>query len=159
MIHTVKGFSTVDETEVDVFLKFTWFLYDPANVGNLISGSSHFLNPAWTSGSPLVHILLKPSMQDFKYDPTSMGDECGCIIMYITIHIYVIPVCCVLSHSVVSDSLWPHGLQPARLLSSWGFPGKNTGVGCHALLQGIFTTQGLNPGLPHYRRILYHLSH
>ena len=38
-------------------------------------------------------------------------------------------------------------------------PGKNTGVGCHALLQGIFPTQGLNPGLPHCRRILYHLNH
>ena len=38
-------------------------------------------------------------------------------------------------------------------------PGKNTGVGCHALLQGIFPTQGSNPGLPHRRRILYHLSH
>ena len=38
-------------------------------------------------------------------------------------------------------------------------PGKNTGVGCHALLQGIFPTQGLNPGLPHCRQILYHLSH
>ena len=38
-------------------------------------------------------------------------------------------------------------------------PGKNTGVGCHALLQGIFPTQGSNPGLPHCRRILYHMSH
>ena len=38
-------------------------------------------------------------------------------------------------------------------------PGKNTGVGCHALLQGIFPTQGLNPGVPHCRQILYHLSH
>ena len=38
-------------------------------------------------------------------------------------------------------------------------PGKNTGVGCHALLQGIFPTQGLNPGLPHCRQILYHLSY
>ena len=38
-------------------------------------------------------------------------------------------------------------------------PGKNTGVGCHAFLQGIFPTQGLNPGLPHCRQILYHLSH
>ena len=38
-------------------------------------------------------------------------------------------------------------------------PGKSTGVGCHALLQGIFPTQGLNPGLLHYRRILYHLSY
>ena len=37
--------------------------------------------------------------------------------------------------------------------------GKNTGVGCHAFFQGIFPTQGLNPGFPHYRRILYHLNH
>ena len=43
--------------------------------------------------------------------------------------------------------------------SVWNFPGKNTGVGCHALLQGIFPTQGLNPGLPHCRRILYQPSH
>ena len=43
--------------------------------------------------------------------------------------------------SVVSDSLRPHGLQPAKLLSPQASPGKNTGVGCHALLQGIFLTQ------------------
>ena len=49
---------------------------------------------------------------------------------------------------VVSDSFQPYGLQPARLLCPWDSPGKNTGVGCHALLQGIFQTQGLNPGLP-----------
>ena len=50
------------------------------------------------------------------------------------------------SCSVVSDSLWPHGLYPARLLCPWNFPGKNIGVGCHFLLQGIFLTQDLNPG-------------
>ena len=46
MIHTVKGFSTVNEREVDVFLEFPCFLYDPANVGNLISGSSSFPKPS-----------------------------------------------------------------------------------------------------------------
>ena len=56
---------------------------------------------------------------------------------------------CVLSRSVVSDSLWPQGLQPARLLCSWNFPGKNTGVACHFLLQGIFPTQGSNTLLLH----------
>ena len=66
---------------------------------------------------------------------------------------------CVLSRSVVSDSLWPFGQQPARFLSPWDSPGKNNGVGCHALLQGIFPTQGLNLGLLHCRWILYHLSH
>ena len=49
--------------------------------------------------------------------------------------------------SVVSNSLQPHGLWPTRLLCPWDSLGKNTGVGCHALLQGLFPTQGLNPGL------------
>ena len=65
------------------------------------------------------------------------------------------------SRSVVSDSLLPHGLQPTRLLCPWGFPGKNTGVSCHALLQGIFSTQGSKMGLLnllHCRQILYLLS-
>ena len=56
---------------------------------------------------------------------------------------------CVLSRSVVSDSLWPHRLRPTRLLCPWDSPGKNTGVGCHVLLQGIFPNQGLNPQLFH----------
>ena len=55
--------------------------------------------------------------------------------------------------SVVSDSLQPHGLSP------WNSPGQNTGVGSLSLLQGVFLTQGLNPGLPHCRQILYPLSH
>ena len=59
---------------------------------------------------------------------------------------------------VVFDSLWSHGLKPTSLLCSWGSPGKNTGVGCLFLLQGIFPTQGSNPDL-HCRQILYQLSH
>ena len=51
------------------------------------------------------------------------------------------------SCSAVSDSMRPHGLKPARLLCPWNFRGKNTGVGCHFLLQGIFLTQGLNSHL------------
>ena len=58
------------------------------------------------------------------------------------------------SHSVVSDFLRPHGLY-----SPWNSPGQNTGMGSLSLLQGIFPTQGLNPGLPHCRQILYQLSH
>ena len=63
------------------------------------------------------------------------------------------------SCSVMSDSLRPHGLQPTRFHHPWDFPGKNTGVGYHSLLQEIFPTQGLNPGVPHCRQMLYHLSH
>ena len=62
------------------------------------------------------------------------------------------------SHSVVSDSLQPHGVQPTRLLCPWNSPGRDTGVGSHSLLQGIFPTQESNPGLPHCRQILYCLS-
>ena len=58
------------------------------------------------------------------------------------------------SHSVVSDSLQPHGLY-----RPWNSPGQSTGVGSHFLLQGIFPTQGSNLGLPHCRRIFYQLSH
>ena len=46
------------------------------------------------------------------------------------------------------DSLWPHGLQPIRLLCPWDFPGKDTGVGCHFLFQGVFPTQGIEPLSP-----------
>ena len=59
----------------------------------------------------------------------------------------------------MSNSLQPHGLQPARFLSPWNSPGKNTGVGCHFLVQGIFLTLGSNLGLLQRRQILYHLSH
>ena len=57
------------------------------------------------------------------------------------------------SCSVVSDSLQPCGLQPARLLCPWNSPGKNTGVDCHSLLHGIFPTQGSDTGLLHCRQI------
>ena len=59
----------------------------------------------------------------------------------------------------MSDSLRPHRLYPTRLLCPWNSPGNNTGVGSHSLLQRIFPSQGLNPGLLHCRQILYPLSH
>ena len=62
------------------------------------------------------------------------------------------------SRSVVSDPLLPHRLQCTRLLCPYDSTGKKSGVGSHSLLQGIFLTQRSNPGLPHYRQILYHLS-
>ena len=70
--------------------------------------------------------------------------------------------CCLnenVSHLVVSNALQPHGLQPTRLLCPWNSPGKNTGLGSHSFLQGIFLTQGLNPGLLHCKHCLYCLSH
>ena len=66
MIHTVKGFTVVEETEIDVFLKFPCFLYTPVNVGNLISSSSSFSKPSLDIWKFLVHIMLKASMQDLS---------------------------------------------------------------------------------------------
>ena len=81
MIHTVKGFSVVNETERDIFLEFPCFLYDPVNVGNLISGSSAFSKPSFTTWKFLVHITLKPSLTNFERNLTSIGDECNCPVV------------------------------------------------------------------------------
>ena len=77
MIHTDKGFSTVDKTEIGVFLKFPCFLYNSANVGNLISSSSSFSKPSLDIWKFLIHVVLKPSMQDLKHNLTSMGNKCN----------------------------------------------------------------------------------
>ena len=80
VIHTVKSFGIVNETEVDVFLKFPDFPYGLANVSNLISVSSFFSKPSLDMWKFFFHIMLKPSMQDFKHDLPRMGDECNCLM-------------------------------------------------------------------------------
>ena len=67
VIHTAKGFSVVNEAEVDVFLEFPCFLYDPINVGNLIFGSSAFAKSSLYIWEFSVHIVLKPSLKDFFF--------------------------------------------------------------------------------------------
>ena len=74
MVHTIKGFSIVNKAEVDVFLELSCFFNDPRD-GNLISGSSAFSKSSLDSWKFLVHIMLKPSTQDFKRDLSSMGDK------------------------------------------------------------------------------------
>ena len=81
VIHTVKGFSIVSEAEVDVFLEFPYFLYDPADVSNLISGSSDFAKPSFAIWKLTVHVLLKPNLKDFEHNLTSMGDACSCPVV------------------------------------------------------------------------------
>ena len=78
MIDTVKSFNVVEQTEIDVFREFPCFLYDPVNAGNLISGSFAFSKPSLHVWKFLVHVMVKPSMQDLKHDLTSMGDEYSC---------------------------------------------------------------------------------
>ena len=66
LLSTVKDFCIVNEAEVDIFLEFPCFLYDPTNVGNLISGSSAFPKSILYIWNFLEHILLKPSLKDFE---------------------------------------------------------------------------------------------
>ena len=72
MIHTVKGFDVVNKAEAGVFLKFSCFFYDPADVGNLIAGSSAFSKLTLNMWKFLVHILLKPSLENFEHYFASM---------------------------------------------------------------------------------------
>ena len=67
VIHTVKSFCVVNEAEVAIFLKFPWFLYDPADVGNLISGSSAFSKSSLNIWKFSVYVLSKPSLENFEH--------------------------------------------------------------------------------------------
>ena len=67
MIHTVKGFGVVNKAEVDVFMELSCFFHDPADVGNLVSGSSAFSNSRLNTWKFMVHVLLKPGLENFEH--------------------------------------------------------------------------------------------
>ena len=123
-----------------------------------------------------VHLLQRPERQikcrsDRNHYPNIFeafdGDTNLCIFPrdFVLVLVYAgrkgklrISICSKVSEScpTLCD---PRDSSPPRLLCPWNSPGKNTGVGSHSLLQEIFPTEGLNPGLPHCKRILYCLSH
>ena len=72
VIHTVKGFGIVNKAEIDVFLGLSCFFDDPADVGNLISGSSDFSKSSLNTWKFTVHILLKPGLENYKHYFTSV---------------------------------------------------------------------------------------
>ena len=91
VIHTVKGFGIVSKAEVDVFLELSCFFHDPADVGNLISGSSafsfFFFSSPFSKASLkirkfTVHVLLKPGLENFEHYLTSVRDECNCVVVW-----------------------------------------------------------------------------
>ena len=81
-IHTVKGFGIVNKAEIDVFLELFCFFHDPADVGNLISGSSAFSKTSLNIWKFTFHILLKPGLENFEHYFTSVWDECNCAVVW-----------------------------------------------------------------------------
>ena len=79
VIHTVEGLGIINKAEIDVFLEVFCFCDDPADVGNLISGSSAFSITIWKF---TVHILLKLGLENFEHYFTSMWDECNCVVVW-----------------------------------------------------------------------------
>ena len=78
-----KDFNVVNEAEVDAFLECSCSFYDPVDVGNLISGSSTFSKSSWNICSFSVHVLLKPSLDNFEHYFASMWDECNYVVVRI----------------------------------------------------------------------------
>ena len=174
VIHRVKGFSVVNEAKVDVFLEFSCFFYDAVDIGNLISIPLPFLNPASTSGSsPFMYCwslgwrilsitllacaaakLLQSCLTLCDpIDGSPPGSPVPRILQARTLEWVAISFSNAWKLKVKVKSL-----SRSRLLAtpwtaahqaplSMDFPGKNTGVGCHFLLWGIFLTQESNLGL------------
>ena len=82
VIHTVKGFGIVNKAEIDVFLELSRFFNDPADVGNLISGSSAFSKTSLNIWKFIVYVLLKPGLENFEHYFTSVWDECNCVVVW-----------------------------------------------------------------------------
>ena len=72
VVHTVKGFGIVNKAEIDVFLELSCFFNNPTDVGNLISGSSAFSKTSLNIWNFMVHVLLKPGLENFEHYFTSM---------------------------------------------------------------------------------------
>ena len=82
VIHTVKGFGIVNEAEINVFLEPSCFFDDPANVGNLVSGSSAFSKTSLNTWKFTIHVLLKPVLENFEHHFTSVWNEYNCVVVW-----------------------------------------------------------------------------
>ena len=82
VIHTVIGLGIVNKAEVDVFPEFSYFFYDPTDVGNLISGSSAISKPSLDIWKFSVDILLMPCLENFEHYFTCVWDECNCAVVW-----------------------------------------------------------------------------
>ena len=95
VIHTVKGFGIVNKARVDVFLELACFFNNPTDVGNLISGSPAFSKSNLNIWKFMVHVLLKPGLENFEHNFASVSDKCNCVVVehslaYVCIYNYPI---------------------------------------------------------------------
>ena len=81
VIHTAKSFAIVNKAEIDVFLEFSCLFYDPVDVGNLISSSSAFSKSSLYIWKFSVHVLLKPSLEDFAHHLAGKWNKCNCAVV------------------------------------------------------------------------------
>ena len=127
-----------------------WRIPGMAEPGGLLSMASHRVGHDWSDLAAAAAVLggpnFYPSRDSFTEPYNSISNQ---YTAWYSLSQWVHT-----THSVMSGSLWPHGLH-----SPWNSPGQNTGVSSHSLLQGIFPPQGSNPGLLHCRQFLYQLSH
>ena len=113
VIHTIKGFSIVNEA--DVFLEFSCFFNDPVDVGNLISGSSTFSKSSLNTWKFLVNILLKPSLENFQHYFARVWNECNCVVVWT---FFGIAFLCNWNENWPFPALWPL-LNFPNLMAYW----------------------------------------
>ena len=115
VIHTVKGFSRDNEAEIDVFLEFFCFLYDPTDAANLITGSSAFSKSSLNIWKFTIYIPLKSGLENFEHYFASMWDECNCVIVWT---FFGIALLWYLNENWLFPVLWPL-LSFPNLLAYW----------------------------------------
>ena len=115
VIYTVKGFGIVNKAELDVFIELSCFFYDPTDVGNLISGSSAFSKTSLNIWKFLVHVLLKPGLENFEHYFASVWDECNCAVVWT---FFGIAFLCYWNENWSFPVLWPLLTFP-NVLAYW----------------------------------------
>ena len=115
VIHTLKGFGTVNKAELDVFLELSCFFDDLTNVGNLISGFTAFSKSSLNIYKFTVHVLLKPGLEKFEHYFTSMWDECNCVVVWA---FFVMAFLWDWNENLPFPVLWPV-LSFSNLLAYW----------------------------------------
>ena len=147
VIHTVKGFSVVNETKVDVFLELPCFLHDSSECWQFDLWFLCLFETQLVYLEVLDSQTAEASLKNFEYNLVNMWNECNSTIVWT-----FFAVLCLVTQScpTLCNSM---DCSPPGSSVHGDSPGKNTEIGYHALLQEIFPTQGSNPGFPHCRWI------